>query len=43
MALGMALVLQPWWPAGLRAGFFVTAASIVAQIIAAHLPQEPRA
>lgn len=32
MALGVALMLQPWWPGGLRAGFFATLAAVVAQI-----------
>jgi hypothetical protein len=39
MALGVALMLQPWWPGGLRAGFFVTLASTVLQIVAGHLPR----
>ena len=43
MALGIALVLQPWWPAGFRYGFALTGLSIVLQIVAAHLPREERA
>jgi len=37
MALGLALMLQPWWTGGLRVGFFVTLGGTVAQIVASHL------
>ena len=40
MGLGVALVLQPWWSAGFRVGFALTGASVVLQIIAAHLPSK---
>ena len=38
MALGVALMIQPWWSGGMRAGFFVTLASTIAQITLSHLP-----
>jgi hypothetical protein len=38
MPLGMALMLQPWWAAGLRVGFFVTIAGTLLQIVTSHLP-----
>ena len=42
MGLGALLMLQPYWLGGLRAGFFVTLACTVLQIITAHLlPQAP--
>jgi hypothetical protein len=37
MALGVALMIQPWWAGGMRAGFFATAASTLAQIVASHV------
>ena len=37
MAIGVALMLQPWWPGGFAAGFFVTVSSTVAQIVFSHL------
>ena len=37
MALGVALMLQPWWDGGFRAGFFVTLAFTLVQIGASHL------
>lgn len=40
MALGVALMLQPWWAGGLRVGFFATLAFTVLQIVAGHLPRE---
>ena len=40
MAVGVALLLQPWWAAGFRVGFFVTLASTLLQIVAAHLPSQ---
>ncbi len=39
IALGLALLLQPFWAGGFRAGFFVVLASTVLQIVAAHLPR----
>lgn len=40
MALGVALLLQPWWTGGVRVGFFATLAFTVLQIAASHLPKE---
>jgi len=40
LALGVALMLQPWWSDGMRAGFFVTLASVVAQIVCSHMPEK---
>ena len=37
MALGVGLMLQPWWASGFMAGFFVTVMSTVAQIVFSHL------
>ena len=37
MALGVGLMLQPWWPGGFLAGFLVTVMSTVAQIVFSHL------
>jgi hypothetical protein len=37
MALGVALILQPWWAGGFMAGFFVTVISTSAQIIFSHM------
>lgn len=34
---GLALMLQPFWDGGLRVGFFVTFAAVVAQIVVSHL------
>ena len=39
LALGVALVLQPWWEGGMRAGFFVTISATIAQILFSHLPE----
>jgi hypothetical protein len=39
MALGVALMLQPWVPGGMRVGFFVTLASTVAQIVLGHMTE----
>jgi hypothetical protein len=39
MALGVAVMLQPWWTGGMRAGFFLTAACTIAQIVLSHLPR----
>ncbi|MBK7644610.1 MAG: hypothetical protein IPJ19_16455 [Planctomycetes bacterium] len=40
LALGVALMLQPWWPGGMRVGFFVTLASVAAQIVFSHMPEK---
>ena len=37
MAVGVLLVLQPWWEKGLAAGFAVTLSATLAQIIVSHL------
>jgi hypothetical protein len=37
MALGVAMMLQPWWGGGFEVGFFVTILSTVMQIVASHL------
>jgi hypothetical protein len=39
MVLGVAVMLQPWWAGGMRAGFFVAAISTIAQSIFGHLPR----
>jgi hypothetical protein len=39
MGAGMALMLQPWWPSGFRAGFFLTLIFTVAQIVVVHAGQ----
>lgn len=39
MALGLALILQPWWAAGLRCGFFVTLVFTLLHIVTSHLPK----
>lgn len=41
MALGIALVCQPWWHVLFAWGFLVTILGIVAFTIAAHLKQDP--
>lgn len=38
IALGLALMLQPWWPPAFRLGFFTTLAFTLLQIVASHLP-----
>jgi hypothetical protein len=40
IALGVALIVQPWWAEGFRAGFFVTLAATALQVVASHLRQE---
>jgi hypothetical protein len=40
MAAGVALMLQPAWPGGMRAGFFVVLAGTVAQIVLSKLAEE---
>ena len=42
MALGVALMLQPWWPGGMRVGFFVTLAGTLAQIVLGHMAERAR-
>ena len=37
MALGVALMLQPWWASGFAFGFFLTLGSTVLQIVTSHL------
>jgi hypothetical protein len=37
MALGVALMLQPWWGEGLRWGFFATALCTLLHILTSHL------
>jgi len=37
IGISIAVTLQPWWPAGLRIGFALTAAFTVAQIVASHI------
>ena len=37
LAAGLVAMLQPWWRAGFRAGFFLLLAATVLQIVAAHL------
>jgi hypothetical protein len=40
MALGVAVMLQPWWEGGMRAGFFLAALCTAAQIVLSHLPAD---
>ncbi len=40
MTCGAALMLQPWWTGGLRAGFFVTAAFTLLHIVVVHRHRE---
>ena len=42
MACGVGLMIQPWWPWGMRVGFFFTAACTLAQIVLGHLPERGR-
>jgi hypothetical protein len=42
MALGVALMLQPWWPDGMRVGFFTTLAGTLAQIVMGHVAERAR-
>jgi len=37
MALGVALMLQPWWIGGFVVGFFMTLGSTALQIVTSHL------
>jgi hypothetical protein len=43
IALGVALVMQPWWEGGFRAGFFVVLVATLVQIVASHLVPKERA
>ncbi len=43
MAVSVGVMLQPWWSAGLQAGFFLTAAFTTLQIVASHLSTEGEA
>lgn len=36
MLLGVAVIIQPWWDGGLRAGFFVTLFFTALHIITSH-------
>ncbi len=38
MAAGLALLLAPGWDHAMEAGFFLTLAATIAQIVVAHLP-----
>ncbi len=37
LAFGLAAMLQPWWSAGFRLGFFLLLAATALQIVAGHL------
>jgi hypothetical protein len=37
MALGVAMMLQPWWSSGFGVGFFAVVISTVAQIVFSHM------
>ena len=37
MALGIGVMIQPWWQAGFRVGFFLTLAFTLAQIVTSHM------
>lgn len=39
MACSVAVMLQPWWPHGMRVGFFATAFFTVLHIVVSHLPE----
>jgi hypothetical protein len=41
MLVGLALMVQPFWSGGLRAGFFLTLLTIVSQNILTRLPNRP--
>lgn len=43
MALGAALMLQPYWAGGLEWGFFLTLTTTILEIVTAHLLPEPGA
>jgi hypothetical protein len=37
IALGIGVMVQPWWHAGFRVGFFLTLAFTIAQIVTSHM------
>ena len=37
MALGVGLMLQPWWTAGFAVGFWLTLAGTLGQIVTSHV------
>ena len=37
LAVGLVAMLQPWWSAGFRGGFFLLLAATVLQIVAGHV------
>lgn len=37
IALGIAVMLQPWWVRGFRVGFFLTLLATAGQIVTSHL------
>jgi hypothetical protein len=37
IAIGVVLMVQPWWKLGFQVGFFVTLIGIVAQIVTGHV------
>ena len=42
MAVGISLMLQPWWGEGFRYGFFATAIFTLLHIITSHMQLEKR-
>jgi len=43
IAAGILCVLQPWWQAGFRAGFLITAFATVGHIVTSHIHKGPAA
>ena len=37
LAIGVVLMVQPWWKLGFQGGFFVTFVGIIAQMITGHV------
>ena len=37
IAIGIAVMLQPWWPKGFRVGFFLTLFATLGQIVTSHM------
>ena len=37
MALGIGIILQPWWPGGFSVGFFATLGFTVLHIVTSHM------
>jgi hypothetical protein len=37
IAIGIAVMLQPWWLKGFRVGFFMTLFATLAQIVTSHM------